>query len=127
MYMEGKSPVNIVIELDISPSEAEKTCLDYLRLSNRHEATLLYEEFTDRVPLVNYFKVLGKYTGDENGKNSTKGIIDNNYILSRQEQEKREGALEIKRNLQYKVKLEVEIQMLEDQLKMVRKISISHW
>ena len=42
MYLEGKSPINIVIELDISPSEAEKTYLDYLRLSNRYEVTLLY-------------------------------------------------------------------------------------
>lgn len=127
MYLEGKSPVDIVIELDISPSEAEKTYLDYLRLSNRHVVTLLYEEFNDRVPLVRYCKILGKYTRDENGKNSIKGIIDNSYILSRQEQEKHERDLEIKRDLQYKVKLELEIQMLEDQLEMVRKRSISHW
>ena len=95
-----------MIELDISPSEAEKTYLDYLRLSNRHEVTLLYEEFNDRVPLVSYSKILGKYTGVENGKNIIKTIIDNNHILSRQEQEKHESDLEIKRDLQYKVNIE---------------------
>ena len=78
-------------------------------------------------PLSAIAKILGKYTGDENGKNSIKAIIDNNYILSRQEQEKHERDLERKRDMQYKVKLELEIQMLEDQLEMVRKRSISHW
>lgn len=127
MYLEGKSPVDIVIELDISPSEAEKTYIDYLRLSNRHEITLLYEEFNDRVPLDSLCKILGEYTRDENGENSIKRIIDNKYILSRQEQEKHERDLEAKRDLEYKVSLEVEIQTLEDQLEKVRKRSISHW
>jgi hypothetical protein len=87
MYLEAQSPISIVIELDISPSEAEKTYLDYLRLSNRYEVTLLYEEFNDRVPLVSYFKIICKYTGDENGKNSIKEIIDNK--LSYQDRSKR--------------------------------------
>jgi hypothetical protein len=127
MYLEGQSPVSIVIELDISPSEAEKTYLDYLRLSNRHEVTLLYEEFNGLVPLVSYIKILVTYAGDKNRKNSIKEIIDNKYILSRQEQEIHQGDLEINRKWQYKVNLEVEIQMLEDQLEMVRKRSLSHW
>lgn len=96
--MEDQSPVSIVIELDISPSEAEKTYLDYLRLSNRHEVTLFYEEFNDRVSLVSYFKIICKYTGDENGKNSIKEIIDNKlpYQDRRQEQKVHEGNLENK-------------------------------
>ena len=87
MSLEAQSPISIVIELDISPSETEKTYLDYLRLSNRYEVTLLYEEFNDRVSLVNYFKIICKYTGDENGKNSIKEIIDNK--LSDQDRSKR--------------------------------------
>jgi predicted secreted protein len=48
------------------------------------------------VPLVSYFKIICKYTGDENWKNSIKEIIDNKYILSRQKQKIHHGDLKNK-------------------------------
>ena len=128
MYSDGRVPTDVVIELDISPSDAEKMYSDYLRLSNRNYVNIFYDGLKDLVPeFLSFYKTLKKYDGDENTKNNIKRTIDLNYIISKQQQKKHETDLEIEQELEHKFRLEQEIQMIEEQLEKVRKRITNQW
>ena len=69
MYSEGKGPTEAVIELDISPSDAENMYSDYLRLSDRQQVNAFYDELEERLPdLLSLHKIVKKYDRVENRK-----------------------------------------------------------
>jgi hypothetical protein len=116
MYMDDKSPNTVVVELDISPAEAESIYADYLRLANRYAVTELFCKIKDLVPeFITYYKIVRKNNGDDKEKIKIKRIIDNDYILSKQEQKKHEQDLENEKSLEFKIKLEMDIQRLRQE------------
>ena len=117
-----------MIELDISPSDAEKMYSDYLRLSNRNYLNIFYDGLKDIcTQFLSFYKTLKKYDGDENTKNNIKRTIDLNYIISKQQQKEHETDLEIEQGLEHKFRLEQEIQMIEEHLEKVRKRITNQW
>ncbi len=116
MFVDGKSPKNVVIELDISPIEAENIYVDYIRLDNRYAITELFDKIKDLVPeFIRYYRVVRKHNGDEKEKNKIKRSIDNEYIITKQEQKKHEIDLENQKALEFKIKLEMDIQRLRQE------------
>lgn len=50
LFEEGKTPVSVAIQLDISPEDAENRYMDYWRLKNQHRLFLLYQRLRHRIP-----------------------------------------------------------------------------
>src|SRR5205823_8011119 len=44
LFSEGKKPVDVAIQLDISERQVTKYCREYWELTGLHELTFLYEE-----------------------------------------------------------------------------------
>jgi hypothetical protein len=128
MYSEGKGPTEAVIELDISPSDAENMYSDYLRLSDRQQVNAFYDELEERLPdLLSLHKIVKKYDRVENRKIIKKRTTDLEYIISKQLQKLHDIEIEIEQSLEYKFGIKQEIQILEEQLDNSRKRFTNQW
>ena len=128
MYSEGKGPTEAVIELDISPSDAENMYSDYLRLSDRQQVNAFYDELEERLPdLLSLHKIVKKYDRVENRKIIKKRTTDLEYIISKQLQKLHDIEIEIEQSLEYKFGIKQEIQILEEQIDNSRKRFTNQW
>jgi hypothetical protein len=58
-YSRGKTSVQIVIQLDIKPEEAETLYLEFLRLSHLDKLVIMYKDSElDIQPLLNLFRIV---------------------------------------------------------------------
>lgn len=114
LFLDGRSLVEVAIELDIPASEVEKMHDDFVRLRYQHIIPKFYHEIKQSFPdFLRYYKIVTKL--NEGEKNKVKIIIDNNYIISKQKQEIHELNLENQKALEFKVKLEMDIQRLKQE------------
>jgi len=114
MFKDKKSLVDVLIELDLPASEVENIenmYSDYLKLDHREIITLFNNEIKDCFPdFLKYYKIV-KTTNDPQ-RNKIRSIIDNDYIISKQERRQHELDLENERSLEFKIKLDIEIQKM---------------
>lgn len=114
MFKDKKSLVDVLIELDLPASEVENIenmYSDYLKLDHREIITLFHNEIKDCFPdFLKYYKIV-KTTNDPQ-RNKIRSIIDNDYIISKQERRQHELDLENERSLEFKIKLDIEIQKM---------------
>lgn len=81
---------------------------------HQHLIPRFYNEIKQSFPdFIQYYKIVTKL--NEGEKNEVKIIIDNDYIISNQEQKKYEIDLENQKSLEFKVKLELDIQRLRQE------------
>jgi hypothetical protein len=65
MFKDGKSSINVVIALDLPPSEVETFYNDYLRLSHRHIITQVFDKVKDHVDdFLKYCDIMHKKSDD---------------------------------------------------------------
>lgn len=114
LFLENKTLTEVTMELDIPPTEVESMYTDYLRLENRNTVTVYFEKIKHHMPdFVKYFDIMKKQEHPE--KHKIKAIIDNDYVLSKQKERNRELGIENEKSLEFKVKLEMDIQRLQEQ------------
>ena len=114
LFLDGRSLVEVAIELDLPASGVEKIYDDFVRLRHQHLIPRFYNEIKQSFPdFIQYYKIVTKL--NEGEKNEVKIIIDNDYIISNQEQKKYEIDLENQKSLEFKVKLELDIQRLRQE------------
>ena len=97
LMLKGNKPlVDVVIELDILPSEAEQIHADVVRLEGRGFVNNNFAQVEKDIPgFVKYHNVMKKYDHPE--KHNIKLIVDNNFVLEKQKEEYHK----IKINTQY--------------------------
>jgi DNA-binding Lrp family transcriptional regulator len=57
LFSSGKRPIDVTIELDISPEEAEKFFIHYWRLKQQYDFEVQYKDIKNRLP--SFLKVYG--------------------------------------------------------------------
>ncbi|MDQ3083192.1 MAG: hypothetical protein M3Q77_00070 [Thermoproteota archaeon] len=103
MIKDKKSLVDVLIELDLPASEVENMYADYLKLDHREIITLYYNEIKDCFPdFLKYYKIVKAI--NDHQRNKIRSIIDNDYIISKQERRQHEQDLENERSLKFKIK-----------------------
>ena len=61
MFKNKKSPIDVVIALDISPSQAESIYMDFLRLDQRNIITQTFDKVKDHVDdFLQYCNIMNK-------------------------------------------------------------------
>jgi predicted transcriptional regulator len=62
LYSQGKSPVDAVIELDLTPEEAKRVYREFCMLKNQHHLDTTYEEIQNDMPsILKLFKMIKKW------------------------------------------------------------------
>jgi len=86
MLKENKPLVDVVIELDILPSEAEQIHADFVRLEGRGFVNNNFAKVEKDIPgFVKYQTIMKKYDHPE--KEKIKLIVYNNLVLEKQKEE----------------------------------------
>jgi DNA-binding CsgD family transcriptional regulator len=113
LFLDKKSLIEVAIELDISPLEVEKIHDDFVRLRYTHLIPQYYHEIKLYWPnFIQYYKIVTKMR--ENEKSKIKIIIDNDYIISQQERRIHQLDLENRKELEFKIKVEADIQKMKE-------------
>lgn len=116
LFLRNKSLVEVAIHLDLPAPEVEKMHDDFVRLRYQHLIPQHYHEIKMHFPqFIEYYKIINKNSRKEGNK--VISIIDNDYIISKQESRIRHLDLENQKGMEFKVKLEADIQKMEEQYK----------
>lgn len=126
MFKDKKTPIDAVIELDITPAEAENIHKDYINLENRHAVNLYYDKLKGHMPdFIKYNRIIMENNEPEQQK--IRIIIDNDYIISKQKSRIHELNLENQKVLEFKVKLDFDIERMRQKYEYLQNaLSVSN-
>jgi hypothetical protein len=112
LFLDDKSLVEVAIELDLPASEVERIHDDFVRIKYQHLIPTFYYEIKRHFPdFIHYYKIVNKLDGKE--KSKIRSIIDNDYMISKQETRIHELDLENRKALEFKIKVESDIQKMK--------------
>ena len=128
MYSEDKSPVHVVIALDILPSEAENLYSDYLRLEGRETVNIFFNESKNKISdFENICIIIKKYFNDDEMKIRFIEINDLERIKTKLIRENRELELGKQKKSEYMKWIQQEIESMEKLLEESRKRITNQW
>ena len=114
MLKENKPLVEVVIDLDILPSEAEQIHADLVRLEGRGFINNNFAQVEKDIPgFVKYQNIMKKY--DDPEKEKIKLIVDNNLVLEKQKEEYFKTKINTEKLSDFKYQLEIDIQKMKTQ------------
>ena len=114
MFNENKPLVDVVIELDILPSEDEQIHADFVRLEGRDFVNNNFTQVEKDIPgFAKYHDVMKKYDHPE--KHNIKLIVDNNFVLEKQKEDNHKIKINTEKLSDFKYQLEIDIQILKTQ------------
>ncbi|MDF0679364.1 MAG: hypothetical protein P0116_00185 [Candidatus Nitrosocosmicus sp.] len=114
MIKENKLLVDVVIEFDILPSEAEQIHPYFLKLEGRDFVNKNFDQVEKDIPgFVKYHDVMKKYEQPE--KHNIKLTVDNIFVLEQQKDEYHKTLINHEKLSDFKYQLEIDIQKLKTQ------------